>query len=117
MALVFAPVSNMILSSVRPSEEGKASGANSAIREVGGALGVAVLASVFTRQGSTLTGQGFVDGLVPAVWVGAAALAGGALLALARARAPAAARARRERRAPPRTLPPAPRSCPEISAS
>jgi EmrB/QacA subfamily drug resistance transporter len=82
MALVFAPVANMILSSVHPSEEGKASGANSAIREVGGALGVAVLASVFTSQGSTLTGQGFVDGLVPAVWVGAAALGAGALLAL-----------------------------------
>ena len=83
MALVFAPVSNMILSSVRRSEEGKASGANNAIREVGGALGVAVLASVFTREGSTLSGQGFVDGLVPAVWIGAAVLAAGALLALA----------------------------------
>ena len=82
MALVFAPVANVILSSVRPSEEGKASGANNAIREVGGALGVAVLASVFTSQGTTLTGQGFVDGLVPAVWIGAAVLAGGALLAL-----------------------------------
>ena len=82
MALVFAPVSNMILSSVRPSEEGKASGASSAIREVGGALGVAVLASVFARQGNTLTGQGFVDGLVPAIWVGAGVLGAGALLAL-----------------------------------
>ena len=83
MSLVFAPVSNMILSSVRKSEEGKASGANSAIREVGGALGVAVLASVFARQGNTLSGQGFVDGLVPAVWVGSGVLAAGALLALA----------------------------------
>ena len=83
MALVFAPVSNMILSSVQRSDEGKASGANNAIREVGGALGVAVLASVFSRQGSTLTGQGFVDGLVPAVWIGAAVLGAGALLALA----------------------------------
>ena len=76
MALVFAPVSNTILSSVARSDEGKASGANNAIREVGGALGVAVLASVFTSQGSTLTGQGFVDGLVPAIWIGAAVLSG-----------------------------------------
>jgi EmrB/QacA subfamily drug resistance transporter len=83
MALVFAPVSNMILSSVRRSEEGKASGANNAIREVGGALGIAVLASVFSRQGSTLSGQGFVDGLVPAIWIGSGVLAAGALLALA----------------------------------
>jgi EmrB/QacA subfamily drug resistance transporter len=83
MALVFAPVSNMILSSVRRSEEGKASGANNAIREVGGALGVAVLASIFSRQGSTVSGQAFVDGLVPAVWIGAGVLGAGALLALA----------------------------------
>jgi EmrB/QacA subfamily drug resistance transporter len=117
MALVFAPVANMILSSVRPSEEGKASGANSAIREVGGALGVAVLASVFTSQGSTLTGEAFVDGLVPAVWVGAAALAVGALLALA-------VPGRRPRRAdaesieqPPAEAPARPALVPEISAS
>ena len=111
MALVFAPVSNMILSSVRPSEEGKASGANNAIREVGGALGVAVLASVFTSQGTTLTGQGFVDGLVPAVWIGAAVLAGGALLALARASA--GGRSRWWPRAPtaPPASPAARRSC------
>ena len=35
MALVFAPVSNMILSSVARSDEGKASGANNAIRQIG----------------------------------------------------------------------------------
>ncbi len=83
MALVFAPVSNTILSSVPRGDEGKASGANNAIREVGGALGVAVLASVFSRQGNVLTGQGFVDGLVPAIWIGSGVLAAGALLALA----------------------------------
>lgn len=32
MALFFAPVANVVLSSVRPEEEGQASGANSAIR-------------------------------------------------------------------------------------
>ena len=42
-----------------------------------------MLASVFARQGNARTGQGFVDGLVPAIWVGAAVLAAGALLALA----------------------------------
>jgi EmrB/QacA subfamily drug resistance transporter len=82
MALVFAPVANTILASVSRSDEGKASGANNAIREVGGALGVAVLASVFTSRGSTHSGQGFVDGLVPAIWIGAAVLAAGALVAL-----------------------------------
>jgi EmrB/QacA subfamily drug resistance transporter len=82
MALVFAPVANVLLSSVRPEEQGKASGANNAIREVGGALGVAVLASVFSGAGSYRSGQAFVDGLVPAVWTGAGVLAVGAVLAL-----------------------------------
>jgi MFS family permease len=82
MSLVFAPVSNMILASVRREEEGKASGANNAIREVGGALGVAVLASVFSGAGGYQSGQAFVDGLVPAVWTGSGVLAVGAALAL-----------------------------------
>ncbi len=51
MALVFAPSANAILASVRADQAGQASGANNAIREVGGVLGVAVLASVFTAQG------------------------------------------------------------------
>ena len=82
MALVFAPSANAVLSSVRPSEAGQASGANNTIREVGGVLGVAVLASVFTGAGGYGSPQAYVDGLVPAVWVGAAVLAVGALVAL-----------------------------------
>ena len=51
MALVFAPAANAVLSAVRPEEAGQASGANNAIRELGGVLGVAVLAAVFTGSG------------------------------------------------------------------
>src|ERR671936_1119301 len=51
MALFFAPVANVVLSSVRPEEEGQASGANNAIRELGGVFGVAVLAAVFPSYG------------------------------------------------------------------
>ena len=82
MALFFAPVANVVLSSVRPEEEGKASGANNAIRELGGVFGVAVLASIFARFGGYATPDTFVDGLVPAVWVGAALVAVGAVSAL-----------------------------------
>jgi EmrB/QacA subfamily drug resistance transporter len=82
MGLFFAPVANMVLSSVRPSEEGKASGTNNAIRELGGVFGVAVLASVFSRYGGYETPSTYVDGLVPAVWVGAAVVAAGAAAAL-----------------------------------
>jgi EmrB/QacA subfamily drug resistance transporter len=83
MSLVFAPSANAVLSSVGVEQAGQASGANNAIREVGGVLGVAVLASVFTATGSYATAQSFVDGLVPALWVAVAVLAGGALTALA----------------------------------
>ena len=83
MALFFAPIANVVLSSVGKAEEGKASGANSAIRELGGVFGVAVLASVFARYGGYGSGQAFVDGLTPAIWIGAAIVAVGALAALA----------------------------------
>jgi hypothetical protein len=83
MALVFAPSANAVLSSVRTDQAGQASGANNAIREVGGVLGVAVLASVFTGAGSYASPQAFVDGLIPAMWVGVAVLAAGALVVLA----------------------------------
>jgi EmrB/QacA subfamily drug resistance transporter len=88
MALYFAPVANVVLSSVRPEEEGQASGANNAIRELGGVFGVAVLASVFAHYGGYGTGQSFVDGLAPALYVGAAVVAAGAVAALGIARKP-----------------------------
>ena len=83
MAMFFAPVANVVLSAVRPQEEGQASGANNAIREVGGVFGVAVLASVFAHYGGYGTPQTFVDGLTPALWVGAAVVGVGAVLSLA----------------------------------
>jgi EmrB/QacA subfamily drug resistance transporter len=83
MALVFAPAANAVLSSVRSDQAGLASGATNAIRELGGVLGVAVLATVFSSHGSYLSSHAFVSGLVPAIWVGVAVLGAGALIALA----------------------------------
>jgi EmrB/QacA subfamily drug resistance transporter len=83
MSLVFAPAANAVLASVRTTEAGQASGATNAIRELGGVLGVAVLATVFTSHGSYASPQDFVNGLVPAMWVGTAVLGGGALIAAA----------------------------------
>ena len=83
MGMFFAPVANVVLSSVMPHEEGQASGANNAIREVGGVFGVAVLASVFSHYGGYASGQAYVDGLRPAVLIGAAFVAVGAVAALA----------------------------------
>ncbi|MFI1534425.1 MFS transporter [Streptomyces anandii] len=82
MALFFAPASNLVMSSVRPAEQGIASGANNALREVGGALGVAIMSSIFSAQGGYESARAFVDGLRPSLVTGAAvvALAGVAAL-------------------------------------
>jgi EmrB/QacA subfamily drug resistance transporter len=82
MGMFFAPVANVVLSSVRRDQEGKASGANNAIREVGGVLGVAVLATIFARTGGYESPETFSDGLVPAIWVGAAVVGVGAVVSL-----------------------------------
>src|SRR6476619_6272336 len=81
MAMFWAPVANVVLSAVRPEEEGQASGAQNAIRELGGVFGVAVLASIFTSYGGYSNGQSFVDGMVPALWIGAAVVFRGAVAA------------------------------------
>jgi MFS family permease len=82
MALVFAPAANAVLASVRPEEAGQASGATNAIRELGGVLGVAVLASVFTAHGGYGSPQDYVDGMSAALPIGSAVLGVGAVLAL-----------------------------------
>src|SRR5215469_12008308 len=82
MSLFFAPVANVVLGSVRRDQEGIASGANNAIRELGGVFGIAVLGAVFAARGGYTSGAAFVSGLSAAVWVGAAAVAVAAVVAL-----------------------------------
>ena len=90
MGLFFAPSANLVMSTVRPEEEGIASGANNAIRELGGAIGVASLAAVFSAQGGYGSAALFVHGLTPALWVGAGAVAVAAALAFSMPRNPKA---------------------------
>ena len=79
--MFWAPVANVVLSAVRPEEEGQASGAQNAIRELGGVFGVAVLASVFTSYGGYRTPDTFVErhecrpcgSERPSSWLGAVA--------------------------------------------
>jgi EmrB/QacA subfamily drug resistance transporter len=82
MGLFFAPVARLALGFVEPALEGAASGTSSAVRQLGTVLGVAVLSSVFAGAGGFASGQAFVDGLVPALWVGCAVILGGALVGL-----------------------------------
>ncbi|WP_280342379.1 MFS transporter [Nocardia neocaledoniensis] len=81
MGLTFAPSSTIVMASAAPADQGMASGINSTVREVGVAMGIAVLASVFASYGAYTDPQSFVDGLVPAVWVGSALVAAAALVA------------------------------------
>ena len=83
MAMFWAPVANVVLSAVKPEEEGQASGTQNAIRELGGVFGVAVLASVWSKYGSYSSGPSFVDGMLPALWIGAAVVLAGAVAAFA----------------------------------
>ena len=83
MAMFWAPVANVVLSAVKPEEQGQASGANNAIRELGGVFGVAVLASVFSSYGGYRTADTFVNGMNAAVWIGAGVVALGAVAAFA----------------------------------
>ena len=83
MGVFFGTMANVVLSAVRPQEEGQASGANNTIRELGGVFGVAVLAAVFAHVGGYESPQAFSDGMNTAVLVGAAVVGVGALAAFA----------------------------------
>ncbi len=81
MALVIAPSANAVLSAVPAELAGKASGAANAIRELGGVLGVAVLAAVFTAHGSYASPADYVQGMTAALPIGAGIVGLGALAA------------------------------------
>jgi EmrB/QacA subfamily drug resistance transporter len=82
MGLVFAPSSTAVLANMVPNDHAKATGTNSTLREIGVALGVAVLTAVFTGAGGELTPTGYVDAAVPAIVVGASVLALAAAIGL-----------------------------------
>ena len=83
IGMVFPTVSTEVLAAVPPEEVGVASGTNSALRELGGVFGVAVLASVFSRPGVYTSPAVFVEGFTAALWVGAAFSAAGVMAAAA----------------------------------
>ena len=82
MGLVFAPMSTAVLATMGAADHAKASGTNSTLREIGTALGVAVLTAIFVGAGGELLPTEYVDAAIPAIAVGGFALAGSALVAL-----------------------------------
>jgi EmrB/QacA subfamily drug resistance transporter len=83
ISMCFPTVANAVMSSVPLAEAGVASGTNSMLRELGGVFGIAVLASVFARQGVYHSPHLFIAGFAQALWVGAGFSALGVLAALA----------------------------------
>ncbi len=81
-ALFFVPTASITLESAGPKMEAIASGVNNSLREVGGALGIATLGAVFTGFGGFSTPTAFIDGLRPAITVGALLLACAALITI-----------------------------------
>jgi MFS family permease len=82
MTLFFVPVASLVLGSVPRELEGVASGTNAAFRELGGVFGIALLGAVFSSSGGYLSAQDFVNGLRPAMYVGALVVAIGVVMAL-----------------------------------
>lgn len=82
MGLVFAPSATAVLANMRQADHAKASGTNSTVREIGVALGVAILTAVFLGADGELTPTGYTDAAIPAVWTGVAALVLAAIAAL-----------------------------------
>ncbi len=73
---------NAVMNAVKESEIGKASGAFSMFRQLGGAFGVAILAAVFAATGSLGSPQAFSSGFASALSVAAALSLLGAIAGL-----------------------------------
>ena len=70
---------NSVVGSVADEAIGKAAGANSMMRELGGVFGIAVTVAVFAGAGSYASAEAFTDGFAPAIGLAAAlSLAGAA---------------------------------------
>jgi EmrB/QacA subfamily drug resistance transporter len=81
-ALALPAVTKAVLSANAPADIGKASGAYSTMRQLGGAFGVAILSTAFSASGSYASGSAFADGMRPAMAVGSGLALAGALLAI-----------------------------------
>jgi EmrB/QacA subfamily drug resistance transporter len=95
VSMAIPAAQNSVVGSVAMEAIGKAAGANSMMRELGGVFGIAVAVAVFAGAGSYASPLAFTDGLRPAILVAAALALAGAIAGLAlpgrRAAAPAAA--------------------------
>jgi MFS family permease len=83
VSLAIPAAQNSVVGSVANDAVGKAAGANSLMRELGGVFGVAIAVAVFAATGGYASAGMFIDGLVPAIGVAAALSLAGAVAGLA----------------------------------
>ena len=83
VSMAIPSAQNSVVGSVPDEAVGKAAGANSMMRELGGVFGIALAVAVFAGAGSYASPAAFTDGFVPAIGVAAALSLAGALTGLA----------------------------------
>jgi EmrB/QacA subfamily drug resistance transporter len=83
VSMAIPSAQNSVVGSVALEDVGKAAGANSMMRELGGVFGIALAVAVFAAAGSYASPEAFLDGFAPAVAVLAALSLVGAIVALA----------------------------------
>ena len=81
-SMAIPPAASAVLGAVTQEELGKAAGANSMLRELGGVFGIALLVAVFSGTGSYVSSDAFSAGFAPAIGVAAALSLLGAVAAM-----------------------------------
>ena len=82
ISMCFPTVANAVMGSVPTPRSGSRVRHEQMLRELGGVLGIAVLASVFARPGVYQSPRVFIDGFTDALWVGGGLSAVGVVAAL-----------------------------------
>ena len=67
VSMAIPAAQNSVVGSVEDDDLGKASGANSMMRELGGVFGIAVAVAVFAANGSYHSSAHFIEGFAPAI--------------------------------------------------
>jgi hypothetical protein len=81
-SMAIPPAASSVVGAVAQDEVGKAAGANSMLRELGGVFGIAILVAVFAGAGSYASPEAFSDGFAPAMAISAALSIAGAIAGL-----------------------------------
>ena len=81
-SMAIPPAASSVVGAVAEVDVGKAAGANSMLRELGGVFGIAILVAVFAGAGSYVSAAAFSHGFAAAIAVSAALSLAGAIAGL-----------------------------------